>query len=325
MVCATFPLIWVGGLVTTYDAGMAVPDWPGTYGYNLFLYPWQSWLAGPFDLFIEHGHRLLGASVGLLAIATLVSLVTFDSRRWVWCVALGVLALVIVQGLLGGMRVLRDSRQIAQIHGVVGPTFFASTVFLAAVTSRWWSRLGCGDGGGDTRLDADVAFVDSMRMAAWFATLLAFAQLLLGSQLRHVDEFSSHQLFGAALTMHIAVAVVLLIHSLVLSLRVVRRKQRPLLAAPAITLGLLVTLQVVLGTSTWIVQYGWPAIFRPLLGEQNITVQAESMLQGLVVTGHVAIGSLILGVSFLLGVRCSRLVSASRTTSGRQLTVGAMA
>ena len=69
--CATFPLIWVGGLVTTYDAGMAVPDWPNTYGYNLFLYPWQTWLSGPWDLFIEHGHRLLGALVGMI-----------DDRAW---------------------------------------------------------------------------------------------------------------------------------------------------------------------------------------------------------------------------------------------------
>ena len=51
---SVFPLIWVGGLVTTYDAGMAVPDWPGTYGYNLFLYPPETWLSGPFDLFVEH-------------------------------------------------------------------------------------------------------------------------------------------------------------------------------------------------------------------------------------------------------------------------------
>ncbi len=64
LVCATFPLIWIGGLVTTYDAGMAVPDWPNTYGYNLFLYPWQTWVSGPWNLFIEHGHRLFGAVVG---------------------------------------------------------------------------------------------------------------------------------------------------------------------------------------------------------------------------------------------------------------------
>jgi cytochrome c oxidase assembly protein subunit 15 len=63
IVCLVWPLIWVGGLVTTYDAGMSVPDWPGTYGYNLFLYPYETWLFGPFDLFIEHGHRLGRSSV----------------------------------------------------------------------------------------------------------------------------------------------------------------------------------------------------------------------------------------------------------------------
>ena len=104
--CATFPLIWVGGLVTTYDAGMAVPDWPSTYGYNLFLYPWTEWLAGPWDLFIEHGHRLLGAAVGLLthrasssSSGAPIAGAGCALRR------LAALALVIVQGVLGGMRV----------------------------------------------------------------------------------------------------------------------------------------------------------------------------------------------------------------------------
>src|SRR6186997_3292137 len=80
--CATFPLIWVGALVTTYDAGMAVPDWPSTYGYNLFAYPWQTWLFGPFDLFVEHGHRLLGAAVGFLTIAFVVLVFCRDRRPW---------------------------------------------------------------------------------------------------------------------------------------------------------------------------------------------------------------------------------------------------
>ena len=62
--CATFPLLWVGGLVTTTDSGMAVPDWPNTYGYNLFLYPWETWITGPWALFLEHSHRLIGATVG---------------------------------------------------------------------------------------------------------------------------------------------------------------------------------------------------------------------------------------------------------------------
>src|ERR1700747_3739654 len=83
LVCATFPLIWVGGLVTTYKAGMAVPDWPNTYGYNLFLYPWQTWLYGPWDLFVEHGHRMLAAAVGIITILLLVVLMRFDPRNWV--------------------------------------------------------------------------------------------------------------------------------------------------------------------------------------------------------------------------------------------------
>src|SRR5438105_3381944 len=134
----TFPLIWVGGLVTTYDAGMAVPDWPGTYGYNLLRYPWQTWLAGPWDLFIEHGHRLLGAMAGLLSIALVAVVLLTDRRRWLVIASLGALALVIVQGVLGGARVLFDERLIALIHGCIGPLFFAYLGGLVVATSRWW-------------------------------------------------------------------------------------------------------------------------------------------------------------------------------------------
>ncbi len=130
-----FPLIWVGGLVTTYDAGMAVPDWPTTYGYNLFLYPWQTWLFGPWDLFIEHGHRLLAATVGLVTIALVVVLYRCERRTWVRRLGLAALALVLFQGWLGGMRVRMDARLLAQIHGCVGPAFFALAAALAVFTS----------------------------------------------------------------------------------------------------------------------------------------------------------------------------------------------
>lgn len=61
-------LLCFGALVTTYEAAMAVPDWPATYGHNMFLFPWAEWVWGPWDLFLEHGHRLLGAFVGLLSL-----------------------------------------------------------------------------------------------------------------------------------------------------------------------------------------------------------------------------------------------------------------
>ena len=105
LIVLTFPLIWVGGLVTTTDAGMAVPDWPNTYGYNMFLYPWESWLLGPWDLFIEHGHRLLGALVGMVTIALMVVVLKKDARSWMRKLVIVALVAVIAQGILGGVRV----------------------------------------------------------------------------------------------------------------------------------------------------------------------------------------------------------------------------
>src|SRR4051812_38066163 len=134
----TLPLIGVGGLVTTYDAGMAVPDWPGTYGYNLFLYPLSTWWAGPFDLFVEHGHRLLGALAGILTIALVVAVWLGDERRWMRDASLAALGLVVFQGVLGGMRVLLDERMMALVHGCTGPLFFAFAMCLVETTSRGW-------------------------------------------------------------------------------------------------------------------------------------------------------------------------------------------
>ena len=114
-----FPLIWVGGLVTTTDAGMAVPDWPNTYGYNMFSYPLESWLYGPFDLMVEHGHRLLASLAGVISIALVWQTYRGEARPWVKNFSVVLLALVIFQGLLGGARVVMDARVVAKIHGCV--------------------------------------------------------------------------------------------------------------------------------------------------------------------------------------------------------------
>src|SRR5690606_10767704 len=121
----TFLVVGLGGLVTTTKAGMAVPDWPSTYGYNLFLYPWETWIFGPRDLFVEHGHRLAASAAGLVTIVLVVLLWRDKSRpRWLAWMGLAALGLVIVQGLLGGMRVLLDDRWVALVHAVIGPMFF---------------------------------------------------------------------------------------------------------------------------------------------------------------------------------------------------------
>src|SRR6266446_6313635 len=63
--CATFPLIFMGGLVTSHGAGMSVYDWPNSYGYNMFLFPINQWVGG---IWYEHTHRLMGSVVGFCAI-----------------------------------------------------------------------------------------------------------------------------------------------------------------------------------------------------------------------------------------------------------------
>src|SRR5215204_5155333 len=111
--CATFPLIFMGGLVTSHGAGMSVPDWPNSYGYNMFLFPPRLWIGG---IFYEHTHRLMGTVVGLLSIALCVAAWKTEPRRWVRALAMAVLAVVIVQGILGGLRVVLVQLDLAIVH-----------------------------------------------------------------------------------------------------------------------------------------------------------------------------------------------------------------
>src|SRR5262249_39454042 len=91
-------LICSGGLVTSHEAGMAVPDWPNSFGYNMFLFPVSRWVGG---VLFEHTHRLIASGVGLLTILLCLVTLIFERRRWVKVLSgLAVLA-VILQGVLG--------------------------------------------------------------------------------------------------------------------------------------------------------------------------------------------------------------------------------
>jgi cytochrome c oxidase assembly protein subunit 15 len=298
LVCATFPLIWAGGLVTTTEAGMAVPDWPTTYGYNMFAYPWQTWLFGPWDLFIEHGHRLLGSLTGMVAIALCVSLWRNDPRpfaRW-----LGVVTLlsVIGQGVLGGMRVRLDANLLAMIHGCTAPLFFALATTMAAITSRWWRDA--------SNTNVDVA--GALPLAAT-TSFLAYFQLLLGAQLRHVGPMTGAGSFRAMVLAHLLVAAVLTFHVLLLSWRMLRNyRGQKLLTRPTNRLAFAIVLQLLLGGGAWVLNYQWPE----WLGENawsaaHVNVQ-ESMPQVMVTTAHVALGSVIVATSVLITLRCGRLM-----------------
>ena len=102
---ATFLLIVIGGIVTSTESGLAVPDWPNTFGYNMFLYPLSEMVGG---ILYEHSHRLMGSIVGLLTIALFIMLILKDSRRWIKWLGLVAFIAVSVQRALGGLRVLLD-------------------------------------------------------------------------------------------------------------------------------------------------------------------------------------------------------------------------
>ena len=313
LVCAVFPLLWVGGLVTTTQSGMAVPDWPNTYGYNLFLYPWTTWIFGPWDLMVEHGHRLLGALAGMLTIALCVSIWIVDSRRSVRWLSVAALVAVIGQGTLGGLRVWFDDRLVAMIHGCFGPAFFALCVGIAVLTSRKWLS--------EERPVGHQQGAKLQRLAM-LTTLLAYVQLVLGALMRHVPVGADPSVFSAALSFHLLMAVVLLVHVGLVLLRVVRRHGgEAALRRPAVALAVLMCLQLVLGSATWVVNYGWPYWLDGYAWAAAYRVETNSFVQTHVTTAHVAAGSLILVTSLIVAMRSWRLLAAEPRLASRALPV----
>jgi cytochrome c oxidase assembly protein subunit 15 len=298
---AVFPLIWVGSLVTTYDAGMAVPDWPSTYGYNMFAYPLTTWLYGPFDLLAEHSHRLLGTVAGFLSIGLVISAWKFERRPWFrwWTVA--VLVAVICQGLLGGMRVRLDARTLAMIHGCTASLFFAMATATAVMSSKFWLR-------------AKAQTWATGSTARWAATLLAvisFFQLTVGAQLRHITGAASTQFFVSAVHLHLTLAATIVLLTFVLLATVSRRAAPPTRRA-ALGLVLLVLVQVALGIGTWLVNYAlpWPEM-TPWLA--HYTIEAKGYAESMVVTAHVATGSLIICFSTVAALSAWRTGTQAAT------------
>jgi len=186
-VAATFLLLIAGGLVTSNKAGLAVVDWPNSYGYNMFLYPFARMTGG---IYYEHAHRLLGALVGLTTVTLAVHLVRVERRPWVKRLAFSAVALVLVQGVLGGLRVtgkLTSSADPAQtqpniylavVHGVTAQVFFALLVVLAVVCSRTWR-------GPAVPLPSPRAATD--RRVASLAVGALIIQIVLGAVQRHLS------------------------------------------------------------------------------------------------------------------------------------------
>lgn len=170
---ATLFLIFAGAMVTSNEAGLAVPDWPTTYGENMFTFPISKWRA---NIFYEHGHRLVASTVGFLCILQALWLHFREPKKFVRRLGWLSLLAVIIQGLLGGLTVILLLPKVISIsHAALAEIFFCINVSIAFFTSRWYSALSSMEKG-----DAPV------RMA-WGLTAVVFLQILAGAVMRHLD------------------------------------------------------------------------------------------------------------------------------------------
>jgi cytochrome c oxidase assembly protein subunit 15 len=310
LVCAVFPLIWIGGLVTSRSAGMAVPDWPNTYGYNLFLYPLETWIEGSRDIFIEHGHRLFAAVVGMLTIALVVAAYRSDLPPWLRRMAYWALALVLFQGVLGGLRVVLAKETLAMVHGCVGPLFFVYCVAMRHFIARSYA----GPTDADERSQAAVPTGDALvaiqklHRLAIVTSVLAYVQLVLGAVVRHTPHMAGDvtpSFFRAAVLFHLFMAAVLTVHIVQLAVRSFRASSKygaAGVSGPAVALLGFIVVQLLLGVSTWVVNYGFPQFAARWSLTPEVAIEAQSFAQLVITTAHVAVGSLIVAVSTTLAL-----------------------
>lgn len=168
----TLILLCSGGLVTSHGVGMAVPDWPNTFGYNMFLFPISRWVGG---IFYEHTHRLIASGIGLMTVFLCVGLWMVDHRKWVKVYGIIAVLFVTLQGLLGGLRVVLIKDEIGIFHALLAQSFFVGITLLAIVTSRQFIE----------KRWADYEPKADLRKWALVTTGLIFLQLGLGATMRH--------------------------------------------------------------------------------------------------------------------------------------------
>ena len=286
---ATFILIFVGGLVTSTDSGLAVPDWPTTFGYNMFLYPLSKMIGG---VLYEHSHRLIGSVVGMLTIVLVIWLWIKDSRKWMRWLGGAALIAVIAQGVLGGLRVIQQEQVLAIIHACFAQAFFALVASLVLFTSREWNE------------EIEVVQTNDatrLRRLGVLTTSFIYIQLIFGAVLRHT---------GARLDAHLLFAALVAIHIFLLAKRILRDYlEHKRLVRSTSTLSLMLALQLMLGVG---------ALLSVMVFKEAMPVAASVTIT----TAHVAVGALMLITSLVLTLRIYRSTGISETTVNQKLVSG---
>jgi len=275
-------LAW-GAFVTSINAGLAVPDWPTSFNSYDPFNPWPDWWSIT-PVFAEHGHRLLGALVGLFTIGLAVLTWRSDERKWMVRLGFGALALVIVQGVLGGLRVVWVSLDLAIVHTLVAELFFALLASMAVFVSDIWKNAA----------DEPVEPSQLQRLGplVWVAPAAVYIQVALGALLRHpgagIDIVLASLHFGWAF---VATTMVVVLWTRVMDIfensKTIKRTSLAMLA-------ILVT-QITLGLVAYFVLLDESGSIQP----SNFQVVAN--------TSHMVIGALLFASTVTVGVLCSRI------------------
>ncbi len=286
-------LLIAGALVTSNDAGLAVPDWPLSYGSLM-----PPMVGG---IFYEHGHRMIATAIGLMTIILAIMLARSEPRAWVRRLGWLALGLVIAQGALGGLTVLyRLPPPISTAHATLAQLFFITVLSIALFTSEWWQRT-------DLPSLEDTGS-PKLRTLAILTTCSIFIQLILGAAFRHgAFGLMPHEM-NAALVLFLAIWTGRTVRKRFGTVRDLRRW--------GVLLQSVVGTQILLGLAAW-----WAVV-------QAVHAAQPTVMYVTLTVVHVLVGALTLATSWMLTLSCFRLIrpvdaaiksnsSAARTQSSR--------
>jgi heme a synthase len=272
----TVLLLTAGALVTSNDAGLAVPDWPLSYGSLM-----PPMIGG---IFYEHGHRMIASLVGALTIVLAVWLSRVEPRRWVRLLGWGALGLIIAQGLLGGLTVLLYlPPAVSSAHATLAQLYFITIITLAVATSRWWQS--------DLEVREDRGS-PSLRTIAVLTTASIIVQLFLGAAFRHGAFGIAPHLVGAGVVTTMVIWTTRVLKHRFHDSRTLRRA--------------LVLLHATFGTQILLGGITYWVVLAALRDPQPLPLFIS------VTVAHVVLGALTLAASMVLTLVCFRLLRPSR-------------
>jgi heme a synthase len=241
------------------------------------------------NIFYEHSHRLVASGVGLLTIALALSLWWQERRKWLRWLGVTALVLVVIQGVLGGMRVVLLEHSLAIVHASMAQAFFALAVSLALFTSAEWR---------EEVTDRPLADSNRLRRLAAVTTGVIYVQVFFGAVLRHTGlRLDAHLLFAALVMLHVLLLVIRIMNS---------HSDNSRLTRPAVFLTAMLIVQVFLGTVSYF------AKFTTLL---RMPVDATVIFT----TTHLVIGALMLVTSLVLTLRSYRIPTVAKPVRGQKV------